>query len=433
MAKKQSTENDDPKEEKIDHGILAAGYEKYPVNFSSKFFAAGQAVRDSVKRIKAAGFTRDSLLWGHYQKFAATDPTDETTWVDEKLYRNWESSVAEAREALKKTHVDRNQPGPDPDNPGARARNMLEHLDKAVRIALFDKHQPGYPTESGIEIEVTVGFQSRPSRRHKVTTHWRPNPYNPTDPKYKYDKLTIVMTCPYGGWIGPAVWHYNGPSRFTRYTATYEVPEEPADEGKQIIFIFNGLESLPDPLQTVPPAILQPVLQWTKKDGGWAVRSWYVPSTYSPDIDQMPKLGEERKFTKPENPAWTKATPVTAGDTVTGVIEWDGLSYQSHFLINGATVALLPARNILPLTYPVAVIEAYAFSKNDHLVDVVTMNDLTLELEDSQGVPVEPAWEIGTDDQQADGIHYGTGRLNRYTITPSNNNKTLTFTRKAKK
>jgi len=408
--------------------FFGALYQDYPADFSSKYFSPS-TVATSVRNIKAAGFTRDSLLWGYYQKFAASDPTDQSNWGDPTLYQNWESAIAEAREALRKIRVDPNLPGPDPDNPAAHARDMLDHLDTAVRIALFDKHLSGSPMDSGIEIEVRVGTQARPSRRHQVTTTWRPDPRNPSDPKYKWDKLTIVMTCPQGGWIGPAVWKYNGPSRFTRFTATYKVPAVPAHKTGQILFIFNGLESLPDPQQSYPPGILQPVLQWTQADG-WAIRSWYVPSTYTPSIDMLPNLTDERRFTDPGAPAWTQATKVSVGQTLTGTIEWDGMSYRSSFVVAGTTVATLTAFNILPLTYPVAVIEAYNFTRDrNDLVDV-TMNNLTLELANSPGVPIEPTWDVGTESSPTDHIHYGTGRMQKYKIAPSNSNTTLVFTRK---
>src|SRR5712691_5295834 len=157
--------------------VIGALYKDYSGDFSSKYFSEAM-VASSVRNIKARGFTRDNLLWGYYQKFAVSDPTDQSKWGKSALYQNWESAVAEAREGLAKVQVDRNLPGPDPDNPSARARNMLEHLDTAVRIALFDKHLPGSPIYSGIQIEVVVGVQAQPSRRHKVTTLWRSAPDN---------------------------------------------------------------------------------------------------------------------------------------------------------------------------------------------------------------------------------------------------------------
>jgi hypothetical protein len=425
-SKKKSGKNSKgPKGANAQFRPTGAIYEPYPQDFSSKYFSADTVIK-SVENIKAAGFTRDNLLWGYYQKFAPDDPTDQTNWVDPNLYQKWESAIAEAREALRKLPVDKNQPGPDPDNPGVRASNMLEHLDEAVKIALFDKFQVG-KTESGIEIEVRVKRQAKQSRRHKVTTTWRNADSNPPDPKYKWDRLTIVMTCPRGGWIGTAVW-YGGPSRFTRYSATYKVPAAPENNSGQILFIFNGLESLPDPQQSYPPAILQPVLQWTPHDG-WAIRSWYAPSNFTPSIEQMPNLEDELAFTDPGSPAWTKATRVSPDDVLTGVIDWDGMSYRSSFVVGGTTTAMLLAPNILPLTYAVAVIEAYQFNDNNDLVDV-TMNNLTLYREDTPDVPVEPTWDIGTDSDTSDDIHYGTGKLQLYKVVPSNSNATLTFTRK---
>ena len=249
-------------------GTLGAIYQPYPQNFSSKFFSAAE-VRGSVQRIKSVLPTRDALWWGNYQKYAPANPRDKTNWGnDATLYDNWEAAVDEAREALRKQPVDSGRPGPDPDHPTELAHNLLDHLDKTVRIALWDKHQLNHPNESGIEIVVKVFPQGLASRRHNLLTSWHEAPVNPSgDPKYKYDKLTIAMTCPVGGWIGTAVWHYTGPSRFTRFTATYTVPALPEHDSGQIIFIFNGLESLPDPQRSDPPGILQPVLQWTQPDG----------------------------------------------------------------------------------------------------------------------------------------------------------------------
>jgi hypothetical protein len=144
----------------------------------------------------------------------------------------------------------------------------------------------------------------------------------------------------------------------------------------------------------------------------------------------MPGLSNERRFTDPASPAWTKATQYPVGTELTGVIEWDGMSYRSSFLVGGATVATLLAPNILPLKYPVAAIEAFNFTRDrKDLVDVM-MNKIKLELEDSPGVPIEPTWEIGTDDEPSDQIHYGAGKLQRYKIKAKDDNKTLVFERK---
>ena len=359
------------------------------------------------------------------------DPDQWGNWGDKALYENWEAAIAEARDALMRLPVDPNDDGPDPDDPDTLASNMLDHLDKAVRIALFDKHQPDFPDASGIEIEVTVKPQVKPCRRHAVKTIWQVAA-NQTDPKYRHDKLTIHMTCPKGGWIGTAAWRYTGKKKFTGYTATYVVPDAPQAIDGQILFVFNGLESLPDPAQAKPPGILQPVLQWTTEaDGwsGWAVRSWYVPATYAPTFDMMPPLDKEMPFSNAAKPAWTKAVKVDAGKTVRGSISWDEASkqYVSKFVIDGQDTASLAVRRILPLTYPVAVIEAYRIkNKKNNLVDV-TMTDIALSVE---GIgAVEPVWDVGTDDSGSH-IHHGTNRLQAYTIVADYPNRSLTFTRK---
>jgi hypothetical protein len=446
IYKEASMSEEDGKRDKTDamspkgkYGILAAiyGYQDYPANFSSYYFSAGQIVQ-SVQNIIKSNFTKNGLQWGYYQKYAADDPSDITNWTrhDKKgadLYKNWEAAVAEARENLAKLPVDSGQVGPDPDHPNDRADNLIDHLDAAVAIALFDKHQPGNSDQPGIPIEVKVGFQSYRWRHHKVTTQWEPNPNNVLDPKFKWLKLTITMTCPNGGWVGTAVWD-TGPSKFTSYTATYMVPAPPKDY-EQILFVFNGLESMPDPGQALPPGILQPVLQWTHSDG-WAVRSWYVPASYDPLFTDMPALNDERKFTDAKSPAWTAATQLDKMKKVEvqGVIYWDGSQYVSKFVIGGQDVAVLRAPGIKPLTYPVAVIEAYSKAgpkspvPKDGLVNI-DMTKISLSREDVLG-PVQPSWDVGTDDPTNPGIHYGTNRLQRYEVKPTygSNDSQLKFT-----
>ncbi|MBV9834812.1 MAG: hypothetical protein JO055_10415 [Alphaproteobacteria bacterium] len=424
---------------------FAAGYEAYPQNFSNKYFGPDTVV-ETVKRLILRGFTRDNLRWGYYQKYAPPDPTEMGNWVRPDYYKNWESSVDEAREGLAKIPIEPNRPGPDPDNPKALAKTMLEHLDTAVKIALFDKHLVGNPNDSGIAIEIVVGKQGKKSRRHKVSTEWRTAAANHGDPKYKYDRLTITMTCPFGGWIGTAAWKYPGASKFTRFEASYAVPAAPASSDGQIIFIFNGLESLPPPPASgtaaapLPPAILQPVLQWT--EDGWAVRSWYVPATYTPSMEQMPGPSDERAFTTGSAPAWTRTTRVDEGTALKGVIEWDGMIYRCWFELGGddtVRVAELRTNNILPLTYPVAVIEAYGFDDNEELVTSVTMTDIALQRSDVSALAVEPTWTVGTDDPpqpQTDSagkntiILWGTGRMQKYRVVPSDDGAKITFTRK---
>ena len=155
--------------------------------------------------------------------------------LEADLYKDWESAVDEAREDLAKFAA--SYPGPDPDAPGRLADNLQDHLDKAVRIALFDKYMPN-ATEPGVPIKVKVRVQSKKWRRHGMIAEWVRSPYL---------HLEITMICPNGGWIGTALWkRYNHfqLGKVTEYRASYQVPAEPKDHG-QILFVFNGAESLP--------------------------------------------------------------------------------------------------------------------------------------------------------------------------------------------
>lgn len=420
------------------------GYMDYPTSFSDDYFGAAKVVQ-TVIRLKARGFTRNNLFWGEYQKKAPERPEDEASWdktstgKGKRLYRNWEAAVAEARRDLRKQAAP--PTGPDPDNPSMRADNALDHLDKAVRLALFDKHQSGSPADSGIPLTIKVFYATERYGRHSVSTAWQPAGGSGLDPKYRYSSLVITMTCPNGGWVGTATWEYTGTQQLKKFTATYFVPDKPAKDDDQILFIFNGLESKPDTalLPDRPSGILQPVLQWTPASidprsadwEGWAVRSWYVPTTYKPDFDQMPKLADSAAFNGAKNVAYTAATKVFAGDKLVGTIEWDGSKYVSKFAWTHrgqtATVASLPAKkagtpDILPLVYVSAVIEAYRkkgvpatapFDKKN-LVNAVAMTDIRLEAID--GSKPEPTWNTGRDDPTTPEVEYGTNRLNYYAV-----------------
>ena len=427
-----------PKEPKA--RIFSAGYGGYAENFSNHFFNDPVEVVHSVKRIKACLGNPTALEWGKYQKYAPEQPENPDNWNMDGtggaiLYDNWEAAVDEAREDLAKLPRHDGDDGPDPDHPAKKA-TMLQHLDRAVTIALLEKYQVGRnPPESGIPVRIIVNYQDTRWRRHRIRTKW--DRRNNANPKFNCAGLTITMTCPNGGWIGTALWRdYDGSQgAFTRYTATYVVPPLPTNKG-QIIFIFNGLESIPGGNNV--PAILQPVLQWTPEggpDGMWAVRSWYVPASYDPSFRDMPKLGDAKEF-KPNNlkmPAWTEATQVYPGETLQGILEKNGNKWVSKFQRSAQDIAesVLTVENVSELTYPVAVIEAYMPPRpgqrpdrvpNDGLVASVTMTDVTLRCEN--GTP-RPNWDTGSD-AGASPIEKGTNNLKRYSTVATFNDGTGT-------
>ena len=430
-------------------GPLSATYGGYSANFSEKFFNNGQEVVYSVRNIKKRykekyGVDPVALQWGTYQKWAPDNPDDPDQW-DQKhdgsgqvLYDRWESAIDEAREDLAKLPAP--DYSPDPDKPGDRASNMLDHLDRAVTIALLQKYQGNQNSpNSGIPVEVKVGWKAKKSRRHLLGTTWVAEPFG--FGQYNCKRLKIDMTCPSGGWSGTALWKSYSPQQqgdIRRFTATFTVPPKPAKNCDQILFIFHGLESVPG--GTNVPAILQPVLQWTNEPdaagnpGTWAIRSWYVPANYDAPFDEMPKLDQEAPFQDYNKPAWTKATRVNPRDVLHGLIEWiadatHGAWYRSSFLNYPKTA--LDAKDITKLTYPVAVIEAYMPPPGgnqpptpvprDGLVSLVTMTDVLLT--STNTVPPKPDWYVGT---------ASTNKLKRYDVDAQVDNATevatITFT-----
>jgi hypothetical protein len=444
---------------------FSAGYGGYSKNFSDYYFV--DHVVHSVQNIRTHLDPNDpkpSLTWGEYQKWAPDDPNDPNNWNRNNdgsgpdLYANWEAAVAEAREDLAKLprykdpKTGKEDDGPDPDKRNDKKKSLVEHLDRAVTIALLEKYQIGqFPPNTGIPIYVNVHWQDKNWRRHKIRTSW--DPENNGDGQYDCKSLTIHMTCPNGGWIGTALWQGYDDSTpqkdIKKFTAIYTVPALPTDE-KQILFIFHGLESIPD--GTNIPAILQPVLQWTTETdpvtktttSAWAIRSWYVPADYDPSFDQMPARGDVKPFKDPSKPAWTAATVVQPGDKLKGIIDRNDLadgtvSYKSRFEWTAAGVVTvaneLTASGIAKLTYPVAVIEAYMppVPKQkptpvppDGLVGSVVMTKV--ELTAADGTKPSPNWYTGA---------ATTNKLKRYDVDAqvdnATQNATITFTLRPQK
>jgi len=106
------------------------------------------------------------------------------------------------------------------------------------------------------------------------------------------------------GWIA-SVWTY---SNYTYYSAEWTVPPAPK-MGGQILFFFNSFES------SQYNDILQPVLQYNNGVSGWTLAAWYGDSA-----------GKYFEATP---------SPVNVGDTITGVIQLVGNSWQVLGYVNG--------------------------------------------------------------------------------------------------
>ena len=142
------------------------------------------------------------------------------------------------------------------------------------------------------------------------------------------------------GWITSAQWNASPSNPVTSFRTTWVVPEEPANQSRQTIFLFNGMQGFS------PLVILQPVLQWGELSAGarkrWAVASWIV-------------FGNGSAFV-------TKLVNVKPGDTLVGVMTLANPSgpvfaYSCEFEgIDGTTLAFLSSQ---PLTQLVETLEAY--------------------------------------------------------------------------
>jgi hypothetical protein len=432
-----------PPEFHMDAGAYSYVYEDYAGNYTSRWFV--NKILSTAAELRSK-FSRDQLKWGHYQKsIAGTDTSSgwgSNSSAAKFLFKNWESAVDDARKDLAK----RKAPwvGPDPDNPTRRAANLLEHLDESIRFAIYDKIAPGQ-TKPGIPFDVQVNVQPTNNKRHTLSVTWHSSgmasPHN-------VDRLIIRMICPLGGWLGYATLQAPASAgRITKSIAKWKVPKAPRDEG-QVIFIFNGLESVPSGNYT--PGILQPVLQWTAADG-WTIRSWYVPETYTPKPEQLPTSGCEKlpgqqpngmcanvgfdpdnPTDNSANPYVTKALVVAEGDLLEGHAEWDAgsQSYSCWFVHTSASggpasqVALLTVPGLPPLTYAAAVIEGYLlyntqsnkFISMNGLPSPVQMDGVYLEYETTP-TPA-PNWDLGSEDPTTGSpVHYGTNRLRSYRAT----------------
>lgn len=119
-----------------------------------------------------------------------------------------------------------------------------------------------------------------------------------------------------GGYVAYAHWTNDTEDPISEFRATWRVPPQPATQGKQTIFLFNGIQN-----SDGADAILQPVLRWEDATGTegsrWSVASWYVAA-------------DGQVF-------HSDFVPVNPGDDVVGVITFVGRtpdgrwSYTSEF------------------------------------------------------------------------------------------------------
>jgi len=140
-----------------------------------------------------------------------------------------------------------------------------------------------------------------------------------------------------------ASWTNTTDSPISWFTATWTVPDAPATNHGQTIFLWNGIEP------TSGAAVLQPVLRWNHSVGSWDLASWYVLSS-----------GEAYHST---------FVPTSSGTEVTGVMTMTSSSggsfdYASSFA--GVPGTEIPVKGVAELKWAMVLLETwYVTTKSD--------------------------------------------------------------------
>lgn len=362
---------------------------KYLDTFNNRRYASGNigAVHDLIK-LKFPN--RGDLKWGFYQRDVEPDPAKwgTTPQLGQAAYDNWPNFSQEARDDLEKQSATFSDPknAINPFNTSLVAANLLEHLDEVIRIALWDNND--------VPLRIKVGKKKK--RHHELITEW--DFTTGANPKLK--SLTINIDCPDGGWQGYTLWrNKSSVAHITKLAATWKVPAPPSKDEGQIIFIFNGLESLTGP--NAVGGILQPVLQWTST--GWAIRSWYVKADFDPlKYSQLPPpdTAVNQGDLEIEKRCYSKAATVTTGQTITGTIEGGRdvsgkFNYTCSLAVDGQNQSdtVLSLANVPELVYAVCAVESYGVTANppdpDYPADPITMTSVDLQVQQNPVRPIQ--------------------------------------------
>jgi len=162
------------------------------------------------------------------------------------------------------------------------------------------------------------------------------------------------------GWITFASWMNATGRSVSSFSTTWVVPDPPATQSGQVIFLFSGIQN-----ETM---IYQPVLQWgTSAAGGgnyWAVASWYADGPSGQALH-------------------SSLVPVNPADSLVGVITQTGragsrFSYNCAF--TGIVNSTLSITNVDQLTWFVETLECYGITKASDYpeVAVTEMKDISI-------------------------------------------------------
>jgi hypothetical protein len=355
-----------------------------------------QNVHDIVHRKWPTKADRDTKMkWGLYQLEVEQDPAKWgcTPEKGKIAFDNWKFFSADARFDLEKlpAHVKNPKNAMDPFDTTRVANNLVEHLDEVVRIALWDYAVP-----------ITVCVGQRTNRHHGLTTEWEPAPNAGKNPNLQLTGLKIMIDCPEGGWKGYAWWRTKSASeQITRFAATWEVPPYPPKDSGQIIFIFNGLESVNSPQR--PGGVLQAVLQFHARQ--WYVRNWYVTAEFDPNIFSNlpdPNAAVPQADLGRENRCYSKAIKVAPGDKITGIVAGGKDPTSGKFNYDCVVTVknqqeYLSMKDIPELAYAVCAVESYRIDdrKSNYPAAPITITSIDLQVDPSGPEPID--WSTNRD------------------------------------
>ena len=332
-----------------------------------------------------------NMKWGYYQKILF--PYSTNIWKTTAAFDNWQYFVDAVRSSLEKQphHVETPADVANPHDPSEVSAHIADHLDKVVQHGLW---------EIGVPAKILIYEKER--RHHGLNIKWDPPPPWPMGAPPANATLTITIHCPKGGWQGYVTSRNLSPgaNKITKFVATWKVPPEPVNKmGSQIIFLFNGLESVSAP--GAVGGILQPVLQWTKGTG-WAVRNGYIRADFDPLADPsyriLPPLDAEAldKYHTPfydsqgnttDNRTYSKGRSVMQNSTIVGTIEYTGddlssglPNYKCYFSVDGQDDPhTLTISGVPELISAVCAIESYKIQNSqDYPSGPITITNIAL-------------------------------------------------------
>jgi hypothetical protein len=183
--------------------------------------------------------------------------------------------------------------------------------------------------------------------------------------------LGTTPNFPDTAWIENSSWTNDSGEPIVYFSSKWVVPQEPASNNNQTIYLFNGLQQTP-----TGPYILQPVLQWGSSPIGggnyWSIANWYMNGQNGPAI------------TLKQGPI-----KVNPGDVLQGIMtltnqSGDEFSYTSSFA--GYPALDIPVTEIDQLTWACETLECYYLTQCSDYPNTTRTTFYDIEIKVGQSV-----------------------------------------------